>query len=76
MKTIAFFNNKSGVGKTTLVYNLAWMIAELGLSVVVADLDPQANLTSMFLEEEEIESLWNLMAMLNLLVMIRTALLS
>ena len=59
MKTIAFFNNKSGVGKTTLVYNLAWMFAELGLSVVVADLDPQANLTSMFLEEEELESLWN-----------------
>ena len=59
MKTIAFFNNKSGVGKTTLVYNLAWMFAELGLSVVVADLDPQANLTSMFLEEEEIESLWS-----------------
>lgn len=74
MKTIAFFNNKSGVGKTTLVYNLAWMFAELGLSVVVADLDPQANLTSMFLEEEELESLWNLMPMLNLLVMIRTAL--
>ena len=59
MKTIAFFNNKSGVGKTILVYNLVWMFAELGLSVVVADLDSQANLTSMFLEEEEIESLWS-----------------
>ena len=74
MKTIAFFNNKSGVGKTILVYNLVWMFAELGLSVVVADLDSQANLTSMFLEEEELESLWNLMPMLNLLVMILTAL--
>jgi len=59
MKSIAFFNNKSGVGKTTLVYHLAWMFAELGLSVVVADLDPQANLTSMFLEEEELESIWS-----------------
>jgi cellulose biosynthesis protein BcsQ len=58
MKSIAFFNNKSGVGKTTLVYHLAWMFAELGLSVVVADLDPQANLTSMFLEDEELESIW------------------
>jgi cellulose biosynthesis protein BcsQ len=46
----------------------------LGLSVVVADLDSQANLTSMFLEEEELESLWNLMPMLNLLVMILIAL--
>ena len=35
MKTIAFFNNKGGVGKTTLVYHLAWMYAELGFSVGV-----------------------------------------
>ena len=59
MKSIAFFNNKSGVGSTTLVYHLAWKFAELGLSVVVADLDPQANLTSMFLEEEELEAIWS-----------------
>ncbi len=58
MKTIALFNNKGGVGKTSLVYHLAWMYAELGLRVVAADLDPQANLTSMFLPEERIEELW------------------
>src|SRR5439155_9876692 len=58
MKTIALFNNKGGVGKTTLVYHLAWMYAELGLQVVVADLDPQANLTSMFLDEDRLEQLW------------------
>ena len=58
MKTLAFFNNKGGVGKTTLVYHLAWMFAELGLSVLAADLDPQANLTSMFLEEEDLEAIW------------------
>lgn len=51
MKTIAFFNNKGGVGKTSLVYHLAWMYADLGLSVVAADLDPQANLTSMLLKQ-------------------------
>lgn len=51
MNTIAFFNNKGGVGKTSLVYHLAWMYADLGLSVVAADLDPQANLTSMFIDE-------------------------
>lgn len=59
MKTIAFFNNKGGVGKTSLVYHLAWMYADLGLSVIAADLDPQANLTTMFLSEEQIEALWS-----------------
>lgn len=58
MKTIAFFNNKGGVGKTTLVYHLAWMYADLGISVVAADLDPQANLSAMFLSEERLEDLW------------------
>jgi len=58
MKTIAFFNNKGGVGKTSLVYHLASMYADLGLRIVAADLDPQANLTSMFLEEDRLEELW------------------
>lgn len=58
MKTIAFFDNQGGVGKTSLVYHLAWMYADLGLDVVAADLDPQANLTSMFLDDERLEELW------------------
>lgn len=58
MKSIAFFNNKGGVGKTSLVYHLAWMYSELGLKVIAADLDPQANLTSMFLEETRLLELW------------------
>ena len=36
--TIAFFNNKSGVGKTSMVYHLSWMLAERGLRIV-ADAD-------------------------------------
>ncbi len=59
MKTIAFFNNKGGVGKTTLVYHLAWMYSELGFSVVAADLDPQANLSAVFLSEDRLEQLWS-----------------
>lgn len=55
---VAFFNNKGGVGKTSLVYHLAWMLAELGNRVVTADLDPQANLTSAFLDEDDLEKLW------------------
>lgn len=55
---IAFFNNKGGVGKTSLVYHLAWMYANLGVRVVAADLDPQANLTAAFLDEDRLEELW------------------
>ena len=58
MTTIGFFNNKGGVGKTSLVYHLAWMLAEFDVRVVVADLDPQANLTSMFLEDDRLEAIW------------------
>jgi cellulose biosynthesis protein BcsQ len=58
MKTIAFFNNKGGVGKTSLVYHLAWMFADRGVPVLAADLDPQANLTAMFLNEERLEEIW------------------
>ena len=55
---IAFFNNKGGVGKTTLVYHLSWAFADLGRNVLVADLDPQANLTKFFLDEDSLEELW------------------
>ena len=58
MNILAFFNNKDRVGKTTLAYHMAWILAEMDLSVVVADLDPQMNLTSMFLEEETLEAMW------------------
>ncbi len=56
MKTIAFFNSTAGVGKTTLVYHLASMIADRGETVLAVDLDPQANLTRMFLAEDELET--------------------
>ena len=56
---LAFFNNKGGVGKTSLVYHLAWMFAGLGKRIVVADLDPQANLTAAFLDEDRIAGIWD-----------------
>lgn len=55
---IAFFNNKGGVGKTSMVYHMAWMLADRGLRIVAADLDPQANLTAAFLDEDELEALF------------------
>jgi chromosome partitioning protein len=56
--TIAFFNNKGGVGKTSLVYHVAWMMADVGSRVVAADLDPQGNLSAAFLDEDGLEALW------------------
>ncbi len=54
----ALFNNKSGVGKTSLVYHLAWMFPRLGVKTVAVDLDPQANLTAAFLDEDALEDFW------------------
>lgn len=58
MITLALFNNKGGVGKTTLAYHLAHMISRLGYTVMAIDLDPQSNLTAAFLDEERLEALW------------------
>ena len=56
---LTFFNNKGGVGKTSLVYHLAWMLSRMGHRVLACDLDPQANLTAAFLPESRLEVLWN-----------------
>ena len=55
---IAFLNNKGGVGKTSLVYHIAWMMAAHGVRIVAADLDPQGNLSAAFLEDERLQQQW------------------
>jgi cellulose biosynthesis protein BcsQ len=61
-KRIALFNHKGGVSKTTTAFNLAWKLAERGHRVVVADTDPQCNLTGLvlgFKGPSELESFYN-----------------
>ena len=56
---LTFVNTKAGVGKTSLVFHLAWMLSRVGHRVLTCDLNPQANLTVSFLDEASLEELWH-----------------
>lgn len=56
-KIINLFNHKGGVSKTTSVFNISWMLASMGKRVVIADFDPQCNLTGMVLGYKGVDDL-------------------
>jgi len=58
VKIISIFNNKGGVGKTTLAYHLAHILAEMGKKVLILDLDPQCNMSLYGMPEEDLETIW------------------
>lgn len=58
MKIISIFNNKGGVGKTTLTHHLAHILADMGKKVLIIDLDPQCNISLYNLQESELEKIW------------------
>jgi cellulose biosynthesis protein BcsQ len=43
MRIISLFNNKGGVGKSTLAFHLSNILAEMGHKTLIIDLDPQCN---------------------------------
>lgn len=55
-KIIAFANHKGGVCKTTVTLSIADALSREGLSVLVVDLDPQANATSLLFSTQEAPS--------------------
>ena len=59
MQIISVFNNKGGVGKTTLSFHLAHALAGLGHRVLAVDLDPQCNLSIYALPVERIQEIWD-----------------
>jgi len=56
---LSFFSNKGADWKTSFVYHLAWMLSDLGTTVVTLDLDAQANLTTAMLDESKLDRVWN-----------------
>ena len=50
MQTLAIANQKGGVGKSTLAVHLAWLAIEQGRSVLLVDMDGQANSSRTFAE--------------------------
>lgn len=50
-KVIVIVNQKGGVGKTSICLHMAGVLAETGLRVLLIDMDEQANLTSVFVDD-------------------------
>lgn len=59
MKIISIFNNKGGVGKSTLAFHLSHALALKGKKTLMIDLDPQSNLTLNAISSKELEEIWN-----------------
>jgi chromosome partitioning protein len=58
MHTIAFFNHKGGVGKTTMLFNVAIELGRLENRVLMVDLDAQGNLSATALNDEALTELY------------------
>jgi cellulose biosynthesis protein BcsQ len=61
MKSVVFFNNKGGVGKTTLTCNIvSYLQQQYGLKILLIDADPQCNATQALLTDTQCENIYSL----------------
>lgn len=61
MTSIVVFNNKGGVGKTTLLCNIAaYLQIVMGKKVLVVDTDPQCNATAYMLPYSKLDEIYTL----------------
>ncbi len=74
VQKIALFNHKGGVSKTTTTFNLGWMLASKGKTVILVDSDPQCNLTGMALREDTEDDEARIQAIYNTTSNIKTGL--
>lgn len=58
MKIVSLFNNKGGVGKSTLGFHLGCALGELGKKTLLIDLDPQCNMTISGMFEDGLHQIW------------------
>jgi chromosome partitioning protein len=53
-KIITLYNNKGGVSKTTTLFNIAAKLSKNGKRVLIADCDPQCNITELFFASSDL----------------------
>ncbi len=60
-KVIALMNQKGGVGKTTMAYNVAHALNSTGKKVLCLDMDPQFNFSMLFGQEQSDSNIHHLL---------------
>ena len=58
---IAISNQKGGVNKTTLTFNLGYLLAEQGKRTLVIDADPQGSLSTIFNVDDRAKNIYNVL---------------
>lgn len=72
MQSITFFNNKGGVGKTTLLCNVAaYLSIEKHMKVLVIDADPQCNATQYMFDDDKLSHLYDETSTLTIFSVVR-----